>query len=83
MLKQVDSLYTEALERGLAKEVARVVLPEGLTNSRLYVNGTIRSWCHYLDVRTEQGVTQQEHVEVARMIADAISQAFNVSQFTH
>lgn len=81
LLKQVDALYSEALNRGLAKEVARVVLPEGLTNSRLYVNGTIRSWCHYLDVRTEQGVTQQEHVELARMIAEAITEAFDVSQF--
>ncbi len=83
LLKQVDALYAEALGRGLAKEVARVILPEGLTNSRLYVNGTIRSWIHYLQVRTEEGVTQKEHCELARMIAEAITQAFDVSSFVH
>jgi len=84
--QQVDILiktkyvYKEALERGIAKEVARVILPEGLTMSRLYVNGTIRSWIHYLDVRMEEGVTQLEHVILARLIAEQINKAFPLKQ---
>lgn len=61
------SAYEQALSRGIAKEVARVVLPEGLTTSRLYMAGTLRSWLHYLAVRCEEGV-QAEH----RLVADAI-----------
>jgi len=76
ILINVKYIYKEALERGIAKEVARVILPEGLTMSRLYVNGTIRSWIHYLDVRTEEGVTQLEHVILARLIAEQINKAF-------
>lgn len=76
LLRAVKKLYTEALERGIAKEVARVVLPEGLTMSRAYVNGTIRSWIHYLEVRLEEGVTQHEHVMLARVIAEAVNAAF-------
>jgi thymidylate synthase (FAD) len=84
LLQDVQAIYKEALDRGIAKEVARIVLPEGMTNSRLYVNGTIRSWCHYLEVRTEEGVTQLEHVELARLISSAIVEAFpQVQQFTH
>ena len=71
--------YLWALNAGLAKEVARVVLPEGLTMSRLYVNGTIRSWVHYLQVRTEEGVTQKEHVVLANLIAEQVSKAFPIS----
>ena len=70
--------YLWALNAGLAKEVARVVLPEGLTMSRLYVNGTIRSWIHYLSVRTEGGVTQKEHVILANLIAEQIAKAFPI-----
>lgn len=80
LLAKVDAIYSEALERGLAKEVARVVLPEGLTNSRLYVNGTIRSWMHYLEVRMEEGVTQLEHVQLARLIAEQVCKAFPLEQ---
>lgn len=59
--------YKEALEKGMAKEVARDVLPEGLTPSRLYMNGTIRSWMHYCQLRMGNG-TQKEHAEVATEI---------------
>jgi thymidylate synthase (FAD) len=56
--------YKWAIENGVAKEQARVVLPEGLTKSRLYMSGTLRSWIHYIDVRAEEG-TQKEHREIA------------------
>lgn len=76
ILSSVKEHYEWAIQNGIAKECARVILPEGLTVSRLYVNGTIRSWVHYIEVRTEEGVTQQEHVELARLIAQAIAEAF-------
>lgn len=82
LLKGVQRLYKEALEKGIAKEVARVILPEGLTMSRMYVNGTIRSWLHYLQVRLEEGVTQQEHVMLARLIAEQVNAAFPVAEET-
>ena len=78
LLDDVKQLYKEALDRGIAKEVARVILPEGLTMSRLYVNGTIRSYIHYLQVRLEEGVTQLEHVILARLIAEQINSVFKV-----
>lgn len=74
--------YTFAIDCGIAKEVARVILPEGLTMSRMYVNGTIRSWLHYLQVRLEEGVTQQEHVMLARLIAEQVNAAFPVAEET-
>jgi thymidylate synthase (FAD) len=64
--------YSWALANGIAKEQARAVLPEGNTVSRLYVNGTIRSWIHYIDLRSSNG-TQQEHMDLAKEIANAIS----------
>lgn len=67
--------YTWAIENGIAKEVARVVLPEGNTVSRCYMNGTIRSWIHYLEVRDGNG-TQKEHMLVARACAEAINKIF-------
>jgi thymidylate synthase (FAD) len=76
ILNIVEEYYNWAIVNGIAKECARVILPEGLTMSLLYVNGSIRSWCHYLEVRTEEGVTQQEHVELARLIAKVIAEAF-------
>lgn len=69
------AVYTEMISAGVAKECARVVLPEGLTMSTLYVNGTIRSWLHYLDVRDDEGVTQLEHVMLAREIRKALEPA--------
>lgn len=76
ILELVKEHYEWAISNNIAKECARVILPEGLTMSRLYVNGTIRSWLHYVEVRTEEGVTQQEHVELARLIAKVIAEAF-------
>ena len=78
VLSGISVVYKEALEKGIAKEVARVVLPEGLTMSRLYVNGTLRSWMHYLDVRMERGVTQEEHVVLATLIAEQVNKAFPI-----
>ena len=64
LLDKVQALYQDALDKGIAKEVARVILPEGLTMSKMYMNGTLRSWLHYVDIRAEKG-TQKEHQEVA------------------
>jgi thymidylate synthase ThyX len=72
--------YQWALEAGLAKEVARKVLPEGLTRSRLYMKGSIRSWIHYLEVRGPGSGTQKEHMLVAQEIAKAIIELFPVSK---
>ena len=80
VLELVKERYQQALGFGIAKEVARVILPEGLTMSRLYVNGTIRSWIHYLEVRMEEGVTQLEHVILARLIAEQINTVFKVTK---
>ena len=79
LLAIVQDTYKRALDRGIAKEVARVILPEGLTMSRLYVNGTIRSWIHYLEVRLEEGVTQLEHVQLARLIAEQVNSVYKVA----
>jgi thymidylate synthase (FAD) len=79
LLAIVQDTYKRALDRGIAKEVARVILPEGLTMSRLYVNGTIRSWIHYLEVRLEEGVSQLEHVQLARLIAEQVNSVFKVA----
>jgi thymidylate synthase (FAD) len=67
--------YDWAIANGIAKEQARAVLPEGLTVSRLYVNGTLRSWVHYIELRSGNG-TQKEHIEIAKACADVISKAF-------
>jgi thymidylate synthase (FAD) len=67
--------YKWALENGIAKEQARAVLPEGLTMSRMYVNGTLRSWIHFIELRSGNG-TQLEHVEVAKACAQVIKDVF-------
>jgi thymidylate synthase (FAD) len=67
--------YEWALSQGIAKEVARAVLPEGLTTSRLYMNGTIRSWVHFLDLRCGNG-TQKETAEIARAIRAELIQHY-------
>jgi len=78
---QKDVIYTSgraydwAINNGIAKEVARKVLPEGLTKTRLYMNGTIRSWIHYIELRSANG-TQKEHMEVAVECAKVISEIF-------
>lgn len=82
--RQVTALaeqnYKWAVENGIAKEQARCVLPEGNTLTRMYVNGTIRSWIHYLEIRLEQG-TQKEHRRLAAAIMDALSKVFDAKEF--
>lgn len=65
--------YKEAIAKGIAKEQARVFLPEGLTPSRIYMSGTIRSWLHYLNVRRGNG-TQKEHIDIANQIYKLLKQ---------
>ena len=67
--------YKWAIDNGIAKEQARAVLPEGLTVSRLYVNGTLRSWIHYIQLRSANG-TQKEHMEIALECAKVIAKVF-------
>lgn len=68
-------LYEEALKRGIAKEVARAILPEGYVPTKMYINGTVRSWIHYLQSRTDPA-TQKEHREVALAIQEIIYEQF-------
>jgi thymidylate synthase (FAD) len=75
LLELVRWHYTWALDNGIAKEQARAVLPEGMTGSRLYMNGTLRSWVHYIQLRSANG-TQKEHQDVALACADAIEPIF-------
>jgi thymidylate synthase (FAD) len=70
-----EKTYQWALSKGIAKEQARAVLPEGMTVSRMYMNGTLRSWVHYLQLRTGNG-TQKEHREIALECANEISKVF-------
>lgn len=69
--------YVWAINNGIAKEQARAVLPEGLTTSRLYMSGTLRSWIHYIQLRSENG-TQKEHMEIAKACAEVISSIFPI-----
>ena len=78
VIREAKFAYNWAIENGIAKEQARTVLPEGLMESRLYMNGTLRSWIHYIELRSAHG-TQQEHIEVARACAAAITQIFPMS----
>ena len=71
--------YNFAVSNGIAKEQARVVLPEGNTLSRLYVNGTLRSWIHYIELRGANG-TQLEHIELAHAVADVIAKIFPIAE---
>jgi thymidylate synthase (FAD) len=75
IIETVKQTYAEAIEKGIAKEQARAILPEGNTVSRLYMNGTLRSWIHFIELRSANG-TQKEHQEVAKMCAKVIAQAF-------
>jgi thymidylate synthase (FAD) len=77
VLYAVKKEYEWAIKNGIAKEQARAVLPEGLTVSRLYVNGTLRSWIHYIDLRDGNG-TQKEHAEIARACAKVIAKVFPI-----
>ena len=71
--------YNWALERGVAKEQARAVLPEGLMQSRIYMNGTLRSWIHYIELRSSNG-TQKEHRMIARACADEVVKIFPMAE---
>ena len=75
LAEHAESAYKWALENGIAKEQARSVLPEGMTVSRMYMNGTLRSWVHYIKLRSGNG-TQKEHKEVAIACAKAIEPIF-------
>jgi len=71
--------YAWAVENGIAKEQARAVLPEGNTVSRMYMNGTLRSWIHYIELRAANG-TQLEHMEIARAVAQVITEIFPLAE---
>lgn len=75
IIERCKHAYDWAINAGIAKEQARAILPEGLTMSRMYVNGTLRSWIHYMQLRAGNG-TQKEHQEIARACAEAIYQIF-------
>lgn len=75
VINAAKDAYTWAVEHGIAKEQARAVLPEGNTVSRMYMNGTLRSWIHYIELRAENG-TQKEHREIAKAVANIIAEVF-------
>ena len=76
----VKQEYSWALKNGIAKEQARAVLPEGLTVSRMYMNGTLRSWIHYMELRASNG-TQKEHQDIALACAKAIAEIFPMTSY--
>lgn len=83
ILKRIKDTYDWALEKGIAKEQARAILPEGMTKSRMYMNGTLRSWIHYIHLRSANG-TQKEHRDVALACAKAIEPVFPlITEFTN
>ena len=83
VVNEARKSYEWAIENGIAKEQARAVLPEGIMESRLYVNGTIRSWIHYVGLRTGHG-TQKEHIELAQDCAKALEPIFPmIKDFTN
>ena len=75
LIRHVNDTYTWAIQKGIAKEQARAVLPEGLTKSRMYMNGTLRSWIHFIELRSGNG-TQKEHRIIAMECAKVIAEAF-------
>ena len=75
VIDEAKLAYQWAMEKGIAKEQARAVLPEGNTVSRMYMNGTLRSWVHYIELRGANG-TQQEHMDIAHACAKVISKIF-------
>jgi thymidylate synthase (FAD) len=79
VLYAVKEAYQWAIDNGIAKEQARAVLPEGLTESRLYMNGTLRSWIHFIELRSANG-TQKEHQEVAVACAKVIAEIFPMAE---
>jgi thymidylate synthase (FAD) len=79
MIKMAQEHYDWAIRHGIAKEQARCVLPEGLTKTRLYMNGTLRSWVHYIELRGANG-TQKEHMEIAKACAKVIAEIFPMAE---
>ena len=79
VIMQAEKAYNWAIDNGIAKEQARVVLPEGNTKTRLYMNGTIRSWVHYIELRGANG-TQKEHMEIAHACAKVIAEIFPLAK---
>jgi thymidylate synthase (FAD) len=79
VIRESLNAYQWAIDNGIAKEQARAVLPEGLTESRLYMNGTLRSWVHFIELRSANG-TQKEHQEVARACAKVIAEIFPLAE---
>ena len=78
VIDEATMAYNWAIDNGIAKEQARAVLPEGNTVSRMYVNGTLRSWVHYIELRAANG-TQLEHIEIAKEVAKVIAEIFPIS----
>jgi len=79
VIMAADKAYRWAVENRIAKEQARVVLPEGLTKTRLYMNGTLRSWVHYIELRSAHG-TQKEHMDIAKECATVIAEIFPLAK---
>ena len=79
VIEEARNVYSWAISKGIAKEQARAVLPEGLTESRIYMNGTLRSWIHFIQLRSANG-TQKEHQEVAKACAEVISKIFPMAK---
>tara|TARA_B100001057_G_scaffold167385_1_gene168079 strand:+ start:15941 stop:16609 length:669 start_codon:yes stop_codon:yes gene_type:complete len=79
IIRETRMAYFWAIDNGIAKEQARAVLPEGNTLSRMYVNGTLRSWIHYIELRGANG-TQLEHIEIANAVADVIAKIFPLAE---
>ncbi len=79
LINLAQETYNWAIENGIAKEQARAVLPEGNTISRMYMNGTLRSWIHYIELRSGNG-TQKEHMEIAVACAEVITKIFPMSK---
>ena len=79
IISEAKKTYNWAIENGIAKEQARAVLPEGNTVSRMYMNGTLRSWVHYIELRSGNG-TQKEHMEIALACAEVIAKIFPMSE---
>ena len=79
LIQNATDTYNWAIENGIAKEQARAVLPEGNTVSRMYMNGTLRSWIHYVELRSGNG-TQKEHMDIAVACAEVIAKIFPMSK---
>jgi thymidylate synthase (FAD) len=79
LIENAKETYNWAINNGIAKEQARAVLPEGNTVSRMYMNGTLRSWIHYIELRSGNG-TQKEHMDIAHACAEVVANIFPMSK---